>query len=321
MTRRAAVRSLAILAGAAQTRASLLAETFSGTPQAPAPDAPPSSPTDYHGYLLHPLVVDGCKGQVVEPRHPLPGRPWVWRTLFWDAYPSVDLALLDAGYHLAYVGVGNTFGCPDAMLHFDAFFPAVVQQFKLAPKVTLEGFSRGGLYAYRWAYKNTDKVACIYGDAPVCDMRSWPGGKGKGEGSPKDWLEAQKDYHFTEQELMDFKGEPIDILAPIAAAKIPIIHVVGDADKTVPEAENTDIVRERYLALGGTFVLIVKLGCGHHPHSLTNPTPVADFIIAHTAGGDAAQKAQAVALKSGAVVKLPASIWNPPPKATSGDLL
>ena len=29
---------------------------------------------------------------------------------------------------------------------------------------------------------------------------------------------------------------PIDILEPIAKAKIPIIHVVGDADNVVPPA-------------------------------------------------------------------------------------
>ena len=37
------------------------------------------------------------------------------------------------------------------------------------------------------------------------------------------------------------------------------------------------------------FAEIVKEGCGHHPHGLTDPTAVADFIVAHCAGGDAAQ--------------------------------
>ena len=33
--------------------------------------------------------------------------------------------------------------------------------------------------------ENTDKVFCIYVDAPVCDFKSWPGGKGKGKGKAK----------------------------------------------------------------------------------------------------------------------------------------
>jgi hypothetical protein len=218
---------------------------------------------DYHGYVLHPLLVDDHKALIVEPHKPLSGRPWVWRTLFWDIFPTADIALLLAGFHIAYIEVGNTFGCPDAMKHFDAFYPIVTKQFALSPKAGLEGLSRGGLSAYRWASVNTDKVSCIYGDAPVCDMKSWPGGKGVGSGSPTNREPAIKAYHFTdEQEMLDFKGNPIDsqILTPIAAQHIPILHVCGDADTVVPMSENTDIVRSRYMALGGSFMLIVKQG-------------------------------------------------------------
>jgi hypothetical protein len=197
------------------------------------------------------------------------------------------------------------------MKHFDTFYAVMTTQYGLSPKPALEGLSRGGLYAYRWAYVNTGKVGCIYGDAPVCDMKSWPGGKGKGEGSPHDWQEAIKDYHFAdEQEMMDFKGNPIDILAPIAAANIPIIHVCGDADTVVPESENTDIVRKRYLALGGEFALIVKLGCDHHPHGLADPSPVVNFILAHCTEGEAAQKALTIAPKPGSILKLAKGQWS-----------
>src|ERR1700733_14381678 len=66
---------------------------------------------DYHGYSMSNFVVDGCNAHLVEPKVPLAGRPWVWRTMFWDAFPSADLALLKAGFHLAFIDVGNTFGC------------------------------------------------------------------------------------------------------------------------------------------------------------------------------------------------------------------
>lgn len=270
----------------------------------------PDPVLDYHGYALHNLTVDSCNAHLVEPRKALPGRPWVWRTMFWDAFPGVDLALLKAGLYLAFIDVGNTFGCPDAMKHFDAFYTVMTQRYGLSPKPALEGLSRGGLYAYRWAYVNTGKVGCIYGDAPVCDMKSWPGGKGKGKGSPRDWQEAIKDYHFTsEQEMMEFKGNPIDILAPIAAAHIPILHVCGDADTTVPKAENTDIVRQRYMALGGDFALIVKHGCDHHPHGLLDPTPIVNFILAHTATGEVAANAAEAAPKPGSVTLLEPGQW------------
>ena len=283
-------------------------------PVSPPPEKIAPTPTpateDFHGYTCHNFKVDGCGAKLVEPHTALPGNPWVWRTLFWGGSPSADIELLKRGFHLAYIGVGNTFGSPDALKHFDAFYAAMTGEYGLAKTPALEGLSRGGLYAYRWASENPEKVGCIYGDAPVCDMKSWPGGRGKGTGSKPDWALAIGAYHFTdEQQMLDYKGNPVDTLAPLAAARIPIIHVVGDSDTAVPPAENSDIVRERYMKAGGVFVEIVKEGCDHHPHGLTDPTPVADFIVAHCAGGDAAQAAAKVALTSGARIVLSRGRW------------
>jgi pimeloyl-ACP methyl ester carboxylesterase len=329
VTRRDLVRYLAMLIVAYGQRALPLAERSycggsgltvlkdltgqTGEPAASAAERSalvfPDPTLAYHGYSLHDLTVDGCTAHVVRPKDSLPARPWVWRTMFWDAFPGVDVALLEAGFHVAFIDVGNTFGCPDAMKHFDAFY-ANMRLCGLSAKPALEGLSRGGLYAYRWAYANTDKVGCIYGDAPVCDMKSWPGGKGNGSGSPEDWKEAIKDYHFAdEKEMLRFKGNPIDILEPIAAAHIPIIHVCGDADTVVPEDENTDIVRVRYIALGGDFALIVKQGCGHHPHGLADPSHVVNFIMAHCAEGEAAKKALASSPKPGSILELATGHW------------
>jgi len=270
----------------------------------------PGAARDYHGFRMHDLTVDGCQGHVVQPDHALPGRRWVWRTMFWDAFPGMDIAFLNAGFYVAYLEVGNTFGCPDAMKHFDAFFNTMVKQYGFSTTVVLEGLSRGGLYAYRWAYVNTDKVCCIYGDAPVCDMKSWPGGKGLGKGSPRDLQAAIEAYHFaSEEEMMQFKGNPIDILEPIATAHIHIVHVCGDQDGVVPKKENTDIVRQRFMALGGDFVLIVKQGCDHHPHGLTDPSPVVNFVLARCARTEAPPDALKNALKPGSVLILAPGQW------------
>ncbi len=64
-----------------------------------------------------------------------------------------------------------------------------------------------------------------------------------------------------------------------------LIHVVGDADNTVPPAENTAIIEARYKKLGGTIQVIHKPGIGHHPHGLDDPTPVVEFILKHTGNG------------------------------------
>ena len=240
----------------------------------------PGAKSSYKGFERYDFEVDGCKAIVVAPKEALPGCPWIWRAEFFDAFPGVDVALLGKGFHLAYITVGNTYGCPDAMRHWDVFYKELTEKYGLSKKPALEGLSRGGLYVYNWAAANPDKVGCIFGDAPVCDFKSWPAGNGKGKGSPGDWQNLLKCYHFaSEQEALDYKGNPIDNLKPIADAKIPVIHIYGDKDDVVPYDENTAIIKTRYDALGGSMTVIPKPGVGHHPHGLPDPTPVVDFIV------------------------------------------
>jgi alpha-beta hydrolase superfamily lysophospholipase len=242
----------------------------------------PGAVSDYHGFTRYDFVVDGCAAIVVAPAQPLTGTPWVWRAEFFDAFPGIDLALLAEGFHLAYIQVGNTFGCPDALQHWDVFYAALTTQYGLAAKPVLEGLSRGGLYIYNWAARNTGNVGVLFGDAPVCDFKSWPGGKGKGDGSTEDWQQLLQAYHFaSEEEALSYPLNPIDNLQPLAAARIPIIHVYGDADTVVPHEENTAILERRYRQLGGEILTIAKPGVGHHPHGLPDPSPVVDFIIRH----------------------------------------
>jgi alpha-beta hydrolase superfamily lysophospholipase len=90
-------------------------------------------------------------------------------------------------------------------------------------------------------------------------------------------------YDFkSEAEALAYNKNPIDELAPLAAAKIPLLNVYGDADKTVPWDENTKILAERYRQLGGNITLICKPGADHHPHGLPDPTPMVEFIFTNT---------------------------------------
>jgi pimeloyl-ACP methyl ester carboxylesterase len=239
----------------------------------------------WHGHQWNLLTIDGCKAWVVEPNTPAKGNPWAWCMEFPDAFidRTGAVQLLEHGFHYLHIEVGNTHGCPAAVKHFDGFYEAIIKR-GLARKGTLIGVSRGGLYAYNWAAKNPDKVICIYGDAPVCDFKSWPGGKGKGRGSPTDWKALIQNYGFKDEaEAMAYRHNPIDNLAPLATAGVVLVHVVGDVDPIVPADENTQIVQERYTALGGTIVVHHKPDGGHHPHGLDDPTPVVNFILEHTA--------------------------------------
>ena len=240
----------------------------------------PGRLTNYHGFARYDFRVDGCDSLIVVPKSMAPGKPWIWRAEFFDHRPEADLALLSRGFHLVYIQVGNTFGCPDAMAHWDAFYKVLTTQFSFSRRPALEGLSRGGLYAYNWAATHPEKVSCIYGDAPVCDFKSWPGGKGKSPGSREDWAKLIQDYHFTsEAAALAYDKNPIDNLKSLARAHVPLIHVVGDADDVVPIAENTLLLKSRYEKLGGTMELIIKSGVGHHPHGLDDPTLVVEFVL------------------------------------------
>lgn len=241
---------------------------------------------DYHGFSRYDLTVDGCRAIVVAPRKTAPGTPWIWRAEFFDHRPELDLALLEKGFHLTFIEVGNTFGAPSAMRHWDVFYQTLTRRFGFSAKPVLEGLSRGGLYIYNWASANPTKVSVLYGDNPVCDFKSWPGGKGAGPGSAGDWKKLLHDYGFaSEDEALAYKKNPIDNLKPLARARVPIIHLAGDADEVVPYAENTVIIKERYEKLGGSIKVIVKPGFKHHPHGLDDPTPLVEFILSHTATG------------------------------------
>tara|TARA_R110002096_G_scaffold16106_11_gene55018 strand:+ start:5715 stop:6500 length:786 start_codon:yes stop_codon:yes gene_type:complete len=241
-----------------------------------------SHAADFHGFTRTDFEVDGRKCILVEPKEANAGRLWVWRARFFGHEPQADIALLERGFHVAYCDVGGLFGSPEAVAHWDAFYAEMTGKYRLWGKVALEGMSRGGLIIYNWAAQNPEKVSCIYGDAPVCDFKSWPGGKGEGKGSEGAWKECLAAYGFTEEEALAYRGNPIDRLEPLAKAGIPLLHVVGDADDVVPVAENTAIVEARYLALGGSIKVIHKPGVGHHPHSLEDPTPIVEFIHKHT---------------------------------------
>ena len=235
----------------------------------------------WRGYKRHQFTVDGCAAWVVEPKQAAAGKPWTWCLEFPDAFTDRTgvLQLLDQGFHHVHVVVGNTFGSPSALQHFDAFYEAL-QKGGLAKKGALIGISRGGLYAYNWAARHPEAVSCIYGDAPVCDFKSWPGGKGKGKGSAGDWASLQKHYGFKDEaDALAWKKNPVDELEPLAAAKIPLLHVVGDADDVVPVAENTALIEAKYTALGGKITVIHKPGVGHHPHGADDIKPLVEFIV------------------------------------------
>ena len=216
---------------------------------------------------------------LVVPRTPAADRPWIWRTEFFGHRPQADLALLAKGWHVAYMQVSDMYGAPRSIELLRTFRDYLRSHYGLASRVVLEGFSRGGLYALNYAATYPRHVAALYLDAPALDIRSWPGGKGCGPGDARCWKQCLRIYGISDEESATFRGNPLNRVKAVAAAGIPILSVCGDSDEVVPFAENTALLKRRYRELGGTIKVILKPGCRHHPHSLSAPKPIVDFLL------------------------------------------
>jgi pimeloyl-ACP methyl ester carboxylesterase len=244
----------------------------------------PGKKVDWNGFDSYEFEVGKQPCCVVVPKEAAEGKLWVWRAVFWGHAHQTEIALLNKGYYVAFIKCSDILGSPQHLKERDEFYDFLTKQYGFSKKPVLIGMSRGGFCVLRWAIANPTKVSCLYIDAPVCDLKSWPGGKGKGKGSQSDWQQVLQLYNFTEEEALKFAGNPVDALAlkPLAKRKVPILSVCGDCDNTVPYEENTAILVEHYKSMNAPIEVILKYGVGHHPHSLEDPTPIVEFILKNT---------------------------------------
>ena len=245
--------------------------------------------TSWHGYKAVTFEFKGRESRVVYPEIPAPGKPWVWRARFPNWHYEMDSVLLGKGYHIAYINTDNMYGSPAAMKIWDQFYIYLTIEKKLSSKVVLEGVSRGGLFIYNWAKKNPEKINCIYAEAPVCDFKSWPLGNDKGIGSEKNWQQLLQIYGFnSKKEALNYKDNPIDGLENLAAAKVPVLHMIGLHDNVVPHEENTSILVERYTSFGGPATVFPNTLHNHSDHGhhfpIDNIRYAVNFITSNTEG-------------------------------------
>jgi sialidase-1 len=248
-----------------------------------AADSVTTTDSDWKGYTKQSFEFEGHKAFVVVPKEAAAGKPWVWRTSFPDFHAEVDVELVKDGFHIAHVDVVSMLGCDESLAIMDRFYDLVRKQWGLSAKPALEGVSRGGLHAYRYAATRPDRVACIYADTPVMQLKSWPLKHPKAKGPLAD---ALKFYGFADEAaLIAYDGDPLDLLEPIAKAKIPLRHVISSNDLVVPAEENTLEAKRRLEKLGWEMDLLIvdpatTLNEGHHFPLVGIPESVA-FIRKH----------------------------------------
>jgi lysophospholipase L1-like esterase/pimeloyl-ACP methyl ester carboxylesterase len=258
-------------------------KTLTGKDGELVPAQYPGKKSVWHGFTRYDFHLELRNAHIIVPDKAAPGKPWIWRARFPGWHYQMDSMLIRKGFHVAYINTDGMFGSPKAMNVWNDFYKYLTEQYGLNPKVTLEGVSRGGLFVFNFAKRWPERVSCIYAEAPVCDFKSWPGGKGSGDGDAASWKQLQEAYGFAnETEALKYADNPIDNLEKLAAAKVPLFFSIGLHDSIVPPEENTYILANKYIRLGGPATVYPNtLGKqtlkGHH-FQIENLTAGVDFI-------------------------------------------
>ncbi|MFN0080677.1 MAG: alpha/beta hydrolase family protein [Prosthecobacter sp.] len=225
--------------------------------------------------------IEGHKAVLYAAPKPAEGKPWVWYAptlnggVSLAGRPMYFEAFMKAGISIAGFDLGEVRGSPVSSAKFTLFYDAIVKR-GFSAKPILLGQSRGGMMTLAWAFRNPDKVKAWVGIYPVCNLASWPL-----KNSKKDTL---ADFAMTEPELVAKLSEfnPIDNLKGLLANKVPMFAVHGDSDVVVPYDLNTQLLKERYEAGGGSFTVKVVPGEGHKVGpSFFECQELVDFVLKH----------------------------------------
>ena len=178
---------------------------------------------------------------------------------------------LKAGIAIAGIDVGESYGNINGRKIYSAYHNFLTEKKKFNKKACLLARSRGGLMLYNWAADNPEKVQCIAGIYPVCNLKSYPGLK-----------RAAPAYNMSTEELAESlaTNNPINKLESLAKADIPIFHIHGNIDTVVPLESNSGIIAKRYQRLGGKMKLIVPKDQGHNMwRGFFECKELVDFVI------------------------------------------
>ena len=160
----------------------------------------------------------------------------------------------NAGFAVVGIDVGESYGSPAGVAIFNLFYTYLTVTYKVKPKAVLFPQSRGGLQLYNWGTLYPTKVSRSGGVYPICDPRIYPGS-----------ATAAASYGMTEAQFVANINlyAPVLNSAPLAQAGVPIYHISGDSDLTVPAVTNSLAMQAFYEGNGGTMTVELVAGHGH----------------------------------------------------------
>ncbi len=228
---------------------------------------------NWNGFNLERENFEGRELITVFPKNP--NGKWAIKTEYFDAFPDVQIKLLEMGYyvfHIKNITRWHKWEDTEARAKLAEY---VHKKYNLSKKCVIIGMSCGGMQGIYFAAKYPEYVSCMYLDAPVVNLLSCPAGLGK---SIRTLEEFQSHKGMDLIELLSYREHPLDFIPTLVENNIPIILVSGDADTIVPYDENGKLLNDAYIKNGCIIKTIIKNGCDHHPHSLEDNTPIIEFI-------------------------------------------
>lgn len=230
------------------------------------------------GYKCDLFEFDGKEAIVVCPKKRDNLNRWALKTEYFNAFPYLEYMLLENGFHIAFVTNDNRWADRKNLARHNAFAEFVNQKYGLNKKCVPIGMSCGGLYGIKFSSLYPKKVACLYIDAPVVNLLSLAG---YGALVPEyDFrTEIMRELALNESTILSYRDHALDHLPNLIKNNIPTVLVYGDADDVVYPKENANLVEQAFKGTAVPFLSIVKPGCNHHPHSLVDSTPTAEFIL------------------------------------------
>lgn len=236
--------------------------------------------SEYHGFRRADFTFEGKSAVIVFPDTADEQGRWMLKMEYFDAFPNLELELVRRGWHLCYLENDNRWGTDSDSDRKARFADYMAEEHGLERKFACIGMSCGGLCSVYFAARHPEYVSVLYLDAPVMNFLSCPMGFGVGNryGGEDVWQEFTSAHPVTLSELLTYRNHPLDKIPEIMKAKLPLALLYGDEDTIVPYEENGILLEEEYRKTDLPFFSVCREGCGHHPHGLEEPTPLADFI-------------------------------------------
>ena len=232
---------------------------------------------DYHGYRRFDFTFADRDAVIVFPSEEKKNGKWMLKTEYFDAFPELELAMLDRGYHLVYLKNIHRWGGDEDQEAKRDLCEYLHREYGLSRRCVCIGMSCGGWHAVSFASRYPAYVSLLYLDAPLLSFF------GLCEPYLTDWIEEHKrakGYTVAGERFVD-NDQPLHRLKVLTDNRLPVALVWGGADQVVKPQWNAEVVLDYYQKQNAPIKTWYKPECDHHPHVAVNLEEVMDYIEAN----------------------------------------